>query len=81
MASTADLVLGVLADVADAPEVWTNLDMPLYDGHVLDSLRTVELIIALSEKLGVEISPAEFDREQWATPRGVIAYMENKLAR
>ena len=46
---------------------------------LLDSLKTVELMVALSEEFGVEISPAEFEREQWATPRRIVAYITSRL--
>ena len=35
-------------------------------------MKTVELIVALSRDLGVEVSPAEFERESWATPRKLV---------
>ncbi len=77
--SNSDQVLAVLAEVAETPEVRQNLDLRLYDLDILDSLKTVELIVAFSQNFGVEISPAEFEREQWATPRQIVSYMENKL--
>ncbi|GAC1535373.1 MAG: D-alanine--poly(phosphoribitol) ligase subunit DltC [Herpetosiphon sp.] len=77
--STADQILGVLADVSDTPEVRQDLDLRLYDQHVLDSMGTVQLIIALSEAFGIEISPAEFDRDEWATPRLVISSVERRI--
>ena len=42
-------------------------------------MTTVQLIIAFSTEFGVEISPAELDREEWATPRKIISYIERKL--
>ena len=78
--STTDQILNVLSTVAETDEVKQNLEIPLYDYHLLDSLKTVELIVALSEQLGVEISPAEIEREEWATPRKIVQYVENKLA-
>lgn len=68
----SDQVLDVLAGVAETDEVRTNLDLALYDLQILDSMKTVELIVALSRDLGVEISPAEFERESWATPRKLV---------
>jgi len=68
----SDQVLDVLAEVAETDEVRTNLDLALYDLQILDSMKTVELIVALSRDLGVEISPAEFERESWATPRKLV---------
>jgi D-alanine--poly(phosphoribitol) ligase subunit 2 len=77
--STADRVLALLADVAEVDEVRQNPDLRLYDLDILDSLKTVELIVAFSEKLGVEVSPAELEREQWATPSKIVAFVEDRL--
>jgi D-alanine--poly(phosphoribitol) ligase subunit 2 len=79
--STAEQVLSVLGRVTDSEEVTNDPDLPLYDLQVLDSLRTVELMVALSEQFQVELSPAEFERQQWATPRKIIAFMEQKVGR
>ena len=78
--SVADRVLTILAEVAELDEVRTNRDIRLFDTHVLDSLKTVELMVAFSDRLGVEISPAEFDRRQWATPGKIVEYFEARLA-
>ncbi len=77
--STTDQILTVLSQVAETPEVRENLDLRLYDLDILDSLKTVELIVAFSNKFGIEISPAELEREQWATPGRIVAFMENRL--
>lgn len=73
-------ILDVLARIAETDEVRTNPDLALFDLQVLDSMKTVELIVALSSELGVEISPAEFEREAWATPRKIVDDVENRLA-
>jgi D-alanine--poly(phosphoribitol) ligase subunit 2 len=72
-------VLAVLADVLDTREVYDAPDLPLYELDLLDSLRTVELMLALSERLGIEISPAEFDRELWGSPRRIVEDMERRI--
>jgi D-alanine--poly(phosphoribitol) ligase subunit 2 len=56
-AAPADKILEVLATIAETDEVRTNPDLALYDLQVLDSMKTVELIVALGQQLGVEISP------------------------
>lgn len=73
-------ILDVLARVAETDEVRTQPDLALYDLQVLDSMKTVELIVALGSDLGVEISPAEFEREAWATPAKLVADIEHRLA-
>jgi D-alanine--poly(phosphoribitol) ligase, subunit 2 len=72
-------ILDVLARVAETDEVRTNPDLALYDLQVLDSMKTVELIVALGSEMGVEISPAEFEREAWATPAKLVADVQARL--
>lgn len=78
-ASFSDKVLQLLASVAETDEVFTNLDLPLYDRQVIDSMKTVELMITIEEEFGIKVSPAEFERENWQTPRKIIADLERRL--
>ena len=75
----ADKVLHLLASVGGTDEVLKNLDLPLYDYQVLDSMSTVQLILMIEEKFGLKISPAEFERERWRTPRAVIADLQQRM--
>lgn len=77
--SLSDKVLQVLASVAESDEVRANLDLPLYDYQLLDSTKTVELMVMIEEEFGVRVSPAEFERENWKTPRKIIADIERRL--
>ena len=77
--SVAESVLTILARTAETDEVLAQPDLDLFETGVLDSLRTVELMVALSEAFGVEISPAEFEREQWATPARIVAFMTARV--
>lgn len=72
-------VLQLVASVAESGEVRANLDLPLYECQLLDSIRTVELMIRIEEEFGLKISPAEFERENWGTPRKIIADLERRL--
>ena len=71
-------ILDVLERITGTDQVRRDLDLALFERGILDSLGMVELIIALSEELDIEISPAEIEREQWATPRRIIAYLEQR---
>jgi D-alanine--poly(phosphoribitol) ligase subunit 2 len=75
-----DKILAILAEVAETQEVLTQPDLALYDLQILDSMKTVELIVALGRELGVEVSPAEFEREAWATPAKLVADVEKRLS-
>lgn len=80
MSASPDQILEVLARVAETDEVRSNPDLALYDLQVLDSMKTVQLIVELGQETGVEISPAEFDRDAWATPRKLVEDVQRRLA-
>jgi D-alanine--poly(phosphoribitol) ligase subunit 2 len=72
-------MLQLLTSVTETDEVCTNLELPLYECQLLDSIKTVELMIGIEEKFGLKISPAEFERENWETPRKIIADLESRM--
>jgi D-alanine--poly(phosphoribitol) ligase subunit 2 len=73
-------VLNVVAQVVGTRDVIDDPDLQLYEHELLDSLRTVELIIALSDTFHIQISPAAIDRDAWATPRRIAAFVESRWA-
>jgi len=75
----SDRVLNVLVGVSEIEGVRDDPDVRLYDLQILDSMKTVQLIVAFHSEFGVGISPAELDREDWATPRKIISFMERKI--
>jgi D-alanine--poly(phosphoribitol) ligase subunit 2 len=75
----SDRVLDVLVGVSEIEDIRHDSDVRLYDLQILDSMKTVQLIIAFSSEFGLEISPGDLDREEWATPRKIISYMERKI--
>ncbi len=77
--SIDERVLDCLAEITGTNEVRSDLDVRLYEEHLLDSLGTVELILALSDQFGMDISPADVAREDWATPRRLIADVTRRL--
>jgi D-alanine--poly(phosphoribitol) ligase subunit 2 len=77
--SPADIVIDELVKITGTEEVRKNLDLALFDEDVLDSLGAVELVVALGEAFHIELSPALVDRKMWATPRQVIADIENRI--
>jgi len=77
--SFQEKVLQLVASVAETDEVRTNLELPLYDSQLFDSIKTVELMVRIEEEFSLKISPAEFERENWLTPRKIIADLERRL--
>ena len=46
-------ILSLLSAITESDEVRRNPDLALYDLQFLDSMRTVELLLAVSQDLGV----------------------------
>ncbi len=79
-ATNTAAIIDLLAEVAGTDEVRKQPQLRLYDMQVLDSMRTVELVLALDHRLGVQVSPAELDREAWATPELFVSDVQTRLA-
>ena len=77
--STAEIVLDELVKITGTEEVRGNLDLAIFEDDILDSLGSVELIVALGDIFHIDLSPAQVDRTMWATPRRIIADIENRL--
>ncbi len=80
VADVAADVLAILEEVAHSAMVRKDPDLMLYQSGMLDSLGTVSLMAAFAERFGLEISPAEFDQESWATPARLIQDIERRLS-
>ena len=76
--SVSETVLNELEKVTGTDQVRKDLNLDLFGEKILNSFGTVELIVALSDSLGIEVSPGEIDRELWATPQKIIAYFEER---
>jgi D-alanine--poly(phosphoribitol) ligase subunit 2 len=77
--SVAEHVLSALETVTRTSEVRHDLDVELFELDLLDSLGIVELIVLLSDELGLDLSPAEIERAEWATPRKIVSYVEGRV--
>jgi len=71
--SIEDGVLAELERVTGTDQVRRDPDIALFDEDLLDSLGSVQLMVGLSERFAVEITPASVERSAWATPRLIIA--------
>ena len=73
-------ILSVLARVVGTDRVEESPDLRLYEERLLDSLRTVELLLALEETFGITIPPSDVDTDAWSTPASLVADIERRLA-
>lgn len=76
---TAERVMDVLVEIVKSDGVRQSPDVRLYEQHILDSLGTIRLMVALEEAFGIEFIDGEFDPDAWATPNLIVRYMETKV--
>ena len=76
---TSQRILRHLISISGSNEIATDPDLPIYERHLFDSMKTVEFLIAIEEEFGLYISPAELDRQTWATSRKIIADIQRRL--
>lgn len=76
--SISETVLKELEKFSGTNQVRKDLNIDLFGEKLLDSLASIELIVALSEDFGIDLSPAEIDRAMWATPQKIINYIQER---
>lgn len=73
---TRQAVVAILKELTGT-DVSNNLDDNLFDSGMIDSMATVEMLLELQEKFGIDVPVSEFDRSEWDTPNKVIAKVES----
>ena len=68
-------VLDLLADVAEN-DVKENPDVEIFEEGIIDSFQTVGLLLEIQNRLGIEVSIMDFDRDEWATPNKIVEALE-----
>lgn len=70
---TEEQVLNLLSQVCGEPAIKQDVDMELLESGILDSIAFVELLEKLEDEAGIEIQPTLVARDNWQTPRKIIA--------
>jgi D-alanine--poly(phosphoribitol) ligase subunit 2 len=71
-------VLDLLADVSENNIVKDQPDIEIFEEGIIDSFKTVELLLEIQNKLDIEVSIMDFDRDEWATPNKIVAVLEQQ---
>lgn len=77
MSEFKNQVLNVLEEVCENDIVKENLDVQLFEEGILDSFATVSLLVEFQERLNIEVSISDFDRDEWATPNMIIKKLKD----
>ncbi|RIP35807.1 D-alanine--poly(phosphoribitol) ligase subunit 2 [Staphylococcus gallinarum] len=69
-------VLDLLEEVTENNVIKENPDIALFEEGIIDSFQTVGLLLEIQNKLDIEVSIMDFDRDEWATPNKIITVLE-----
>ncbi|ANZ60199.1 D-alanine--poly(phosphoribitol) ligase subunit 2 [Secundilactobacillus paracollinoides] len=75
MDNVKETVLQILNDLT-GEDFSNQLETNLFDEALIDSMGTVQLLLALQDQLGVDAPVSEFNRSEWDTPAKIIAKAE-----
>lgn len=71
-------LLEILEQICDDDIVREDLELDLVEEGLLDSIAVVELIVAIEEEFGVNLSPTEYEKEDWSTVRKIEKILMEK---
>lgn len=71
-------VLDLLADESENNIVKEQPDIEIFEEGIIDSFKTVELLLEIQNKLDIEVSIMDFDRDEWATPNKIVAVLKQQ---
>ncbi|PEC30259.1 D-alanine--poly(phosphoribitol) ligase subunit 2 [Bacillus cereus] len=70
-------VLDILEEVCENDILKENLDVQLFEEGILDSFATVSLLVEFQDRLNIEVSISDFNRDEWAIPNMIIKKLED----
>ncbi|MEJ6348695.1 D-alanine--poly(phosphoribitol) ligase subunit 2 [Holzapfeliella sp. He02] len=66
----------ILNQVTQQRRLQDSPDVNLYQTRILDDLKTVQLIYAFNNQLGLDISANDYDEKLWQTPNKILNQLE-----
>ncbi|GAA3632242.1 D-alanine--poly(phosphoribitol) ligase subunit DltC [Lactobacillus hamsteri] len=69
-------VLDILNELT-GEDLSENMDDNIFEDGLLDSMASVQMLLSLQEKFGIDVPVSEFNREEWDTPNKIVAKVES----
>lgn len=69
-------VLDILNELT-GEDLSENMDDNIFENGLLDSMASVQMLLSLQEKFGIDVPVSEFNREEWDTPNKIVAKVES----
>lgn len=72
-------LLDLLEEICGDDIVREEPELDLYEEGLLDSLLTIELLVAIEDAFSVSIAPTEVGEGEFSTPDSIMAFVSNHL--
>lgn len=76
MMDTKQGVLDILNDLT-GEDLSDKMDENIFENGLMDSMASVQMLLSLQEKFGIDVPVSEFDRSQWDTPAKIVKKVES----
>jgi D-alanine--poly(phosphoribitol) ligase subunit 2 len=77
--SQREAVRQLIAHTCGSAAVLDEPDADLTEAGLLDSLALVELLVGISEIVGLDIPPTDVDRSELATVNLILAFVDDRM--
>lgn len=74
--NTKEEVLAILEELT-GENLADQMDENIFDNGLLDSMASVQMLLSLQEKFGIDVPVSEFNREDWDTPAKIVTKVES----
>ncbi len=74
-----NIALEILTDVCEIDEWNENMELDLFDAGLIDSLATISIILLIEEKLGLQLQPTDFEKENISTVNNFSEFLIGKV--
>jgi len=64
-------IINLLAEICQDDVVKEDPNIDLFETGLLDSFGTINLLVEIDERFGINIPITEFNREEWNTPNNI----------
>lgn len=69
-------VLDILNELT-GEDLSEDMNQNIFENGLLDSMASVQMLLSLQEKFGIDVPVSEFNREEWDTPAKIVAKVES----
>ncbi|MGN1043636.1 MAG: D-alanine--poly(phosphoribitol) ligase subunit DltC [Acutalibacteraceae bacterium] len=75
-----NLALEIMEEICETDEIKEDLNLDLFEAGFIDSLSTINIILLLEEKLGIELQPTDFEKKDITTVNNFIRFLETRCS-